>query len=71
MWQNIADVRISSQKGGNLQNGQYYRNHSIPRSENQSECSIEGLEWLNESYWVLGYHKSDLAPLMGYKISQM
>ena len=35
----------------------------MPRSENQSECSIGGLEWVNESYWVLGYSKSDLAPL--------
>ena len=43
----------------------------MPRSENQSECSIGGLEWVNESYWVLGYSKGDLDPLIGYKISQM
>ena len=52
-------------RGGNLQNQQYYRNHSMPRSENQSECSIGGLEWVNESYWVLGYSKSVVNLLMG------
>ena len=41
------------------------------RSENQSECSIGGLERVDESYWVLGYSKGDLDPLIGYKISQM
>jgi len=41
------------------------------RSENQSECSIGGMEWVDESYWVLGYSKGDLDPLIGYKISQM
>ena len=55
-------------RGGNLQNQQYYRNYSMPRSENQSECSIGGLEWLNESYWDLGYPKSDLALPMAVKI---
>ena len=43
----------------------------MPRSGNQSDCRIGGLEWLNESYWVLGYPKNDLAPLVGYKISQV
>ena len=57
--------------GGNLQNQQYYRNYSMPRSENQSECSIGVLKCLNESCWILGYPKSDLSPPMGYKISQM
>ena len=58
-------------RGGNLQNQHYYRNYSVPRSENQPKCSTDELKGLNESYWVLGYPKSDLAPLMGDKILQM
>ena len=65
MWQNIADVGFRVKKGGNLQNRPYYRNYSMLRSENQSEFSIGGLKWVNESYWVLGYSKSDINPLMG------
>jgi len=54
-----------------LQNRHYCRDYSVPRSENQPGCGTGELKGLNGGYWVLGYPKGDLAPLMGDKILQI